>query len=89
MPVEEARLGGIPSDLKFRLKTIKVNCVQQGQFLCAFGQSDIELYMISAPLKHIPTPLATGWLCSEQSQRELPQTRNYVCPPEAEILHVS
>jgi len=64
-------------------------CAPEAEILDVSAQSDIEIYIICAPLKHIPTPLAFGWLCPELHSVELPQTRNYVYAPEAEIPDVS
>ena len=86
--MEEARLSGIPSDLKFQLKMIKISCVLQAEILCVYAQSEVEIYIIWTPLKHIPTPVTICWLWVQLHWGKLPQIRNYVCAPEAKILAV-
>jgi hypothetical protein len=52
-------------------------CAPEAEILDVSAQSDIEIYIIYSPLKHIPTPLAVGWLWRKLDSGEFPQIRNF------------
>jgi hypothetical protein len=69
LPADRATSREIPPRTK--LKT-----VLQVQFLCVYGQSDVEIYIIGSPLKYMPNSTMIHWLRTELDAGEFPKMRN-------------